>query len=195
MKSYFRVFMLMTFVAALASQAQAAPIAYLGTLSPGVPVAGTNMQPAGSQSNPVGADYWQFYAEAGANVTVIGDRQVGHYDMSFWIFSGIYADTDDFGGSFPGTQGANLIGFGDDQQPPNIAGPFGDPLIAFVAPLSGLYTVAVTNFLSDNQPPNPYTLEARGISAVPEPASMFLLGSGISGLVAARRRRARTQIQ
>jgi hypothetical protein len=191
MKSSFRVVMLIGFVVALAARAEAAPIVYLGTLPNGVAVAGINGQVAGNPSTPAGADYWQFFATAGSLVNVFGDRQAGHYDMSFWIFSGLYADTSDFGPSFPGLQAANFIAFGDDQDPPNIAGPFGDPNVSFIAPSTGGYTVAVTNFLSSAGPPNPYTLTATGITAVPEPASMLLLGSGISGLIAARRRRAR----
>ena len=36
----------------LAASAQAWPISYLGTLNPGDPVAGVNLQPPGSQNKP-----------------------------------------------------------------------------------------------------------------------------------------------
>jgi hypothetical protein len=188
-----RILVLVAFaVGSLAARAEAVPISYAGTLSPGVPVAGVNTQPPGDESNPVGAQYWSFFANSGAAVTIFGDRQAGHYDMSFWVFSGLYADTNDFApGGFDGSE-PGFIAFGDDQDPPNIPGPFGDPRVNFIAPVTGAYTVAVTNFASSAGPPNPYTLQANGInavpSAVPEPASMLLLGSGISGLIAARRR-------
>ena len=165
---------------AIAGPATAAPIVYEGTLHNGVQVAGVNTQAAGNQANPVGADYWQFQASAGSLVTVFGDRQAGHYDMAFWIHSGLYADTNDI--SFGG---AGFIAFGDDQDAPNIAGPFGDPRAVFIAPVTGWYTVAVTNFLSNGQPPNPYTLEARG---VPEPMTLSLLGLGLAAAGVRRRR-------
>ena len=166
---------------AIGGPATAAPIVYEGTLQNGVTVNGVNMQVAGNQNNPVGADYWQFQANAGSLVTVFGDRLAGHYDMAFWIHSGLYADTNDI--SFGG---AGFIAFGDDQDPPNIGGPFGDPRSTFVAPVTGWYTVAVTNFLSNNQPPNPYALTATG---VPEPMTLSLLGLGLAA-AAVRRRRA-----
>lgn len=172
---------------AVAGPAIAAPISYIGTLQPGTPVVEVNTQGAGNSTNPVGADYWGFYADAGGAITVIGDRLAGHYDMSFWIFAGQFADTNDFGASF-GVGDAGFIHFGDDQDPPNIAGPFGDPRSAFVAPVSGFYTIAVTNFLSSAGPPNPYQLEARGVN-VPEPLTLSLVGLGLAG-VAMRRRRA-----
>lgn len=169
------------------ASASATPITYLGTLQPGVQVTGINTQVPGSTTNPEGADYWQFYANAGDAVTVFGDRLASHYDMSFFILFGTFADTSAFGGSFDVTD-SSFTAFGDDEAPPNIAGPFGDPLEAFVAPTTGFYTVAVTNFLSSAGPPNPYALQADGIQAVPEPASMILMGTGLVGLVIARRR-------
>lgn len=170
---------------AVAGSANAAPITYLGTLSPGVPVVEVNTQGAGNSSNPVGADYWGFYADAGDNVTVFGDRLAGHYDMSFWILFGAFTDTNQFGGSFGGDSA--FEDFGDDEDAPNIPGPFGDPRSVFVAPFSGFYTVAVTNFLSSQGPPNPYRLQADGVN-VPEPLTLSLLGLGLAAAAARRRR-------
>ena len=171
---------------AVAGSANAAPIVYSGTLSNGDQVAGINTQVPGSQSDPVGANYYYANVVAGSAVEIFGDRQDadGHFDMSFWVFEGQFADTDDFGGSIDAGD-AGFIAFGDDQDPPNFPGPFGDPHVNFIAPSSGIYTVVVTNFLSDAGPPNAFTLQANG---VPEPLTLSLLGLGLAA-VAVRRRR------
>lgn len=92
------------------------PIVYTATLFDNVPVIGTISQPNGQPSNPVGAVYYSFYANAGAPVTVIGRRLSGPYDMAFWVFAGLFSDTDAFGPSF-GSNDPGYIDFGDDQLP------------------------------------------------------------------------------
>lgn len=116
----------------------------------------------------------------------------GHYDMSFWIFQGLFSDTSAFGTFFdlfdPG-----FIDIGDEEDPPNIPGPFGDPNVTFIAPATGFYTVAVTNYDSDAGPPNPFRLTATGIQAaaiIPEPGSVALFGMA-SALVVLYARRQR----
>lgn len=168
----------------LAGSALATPIVYLGTLVPNVPVSGNNLQIPGDFDNPVGADYWNIFATAGHRVDIVGDRQAVDYDMAMWIFRGTFTDTDQFGAFFSASD-AGFIGFFDDEEAPNIpGGPFGDPRAFFLAPVTGFYTIAVTNNLSFQDPPNPYTL-----TSVPEPASMLLLGGGLAGVAAAARRR------
>jgi|SoiMethySBSTD1v2_1073268.scaffolds.fasta_scaffold4229760_1 hypothetical protein len=79
---------------------QADPIVYIDTLQPGVPVTGIQTQPAGNPDNPIGAQYYMFSATAGANVDIFGDRLDSAYDMSFWVLSGVYTDTTQFGSAF-----------------------------------------------------------------------------------------------
>lgn len=172
------------------SVAGAVPIVYNSQLQNGVPVLGTISQPNGNSSNPVGAEYYSFYATAGSPISISGDRLDGPYDMSFWVMSGIYNDTNDFGGSLPG--GAAFFDFADDEAAPFIPGPFGDPRSVFVAPLTGYYTVAVTNFLSNGNPPYDFRLQANGVTLEPEPISIMVwglaAGAGIVGYGLRRRK-------
>jgi hypothetical protein len=172
-------------ICGLTAPASAVPITYSGVLYNGVTTAGVNNQTPGNQSNPVGATYFGFFANAGDNVVLFGDRQAGHYDMSFWVLSGFYTDTTQIGGSFPGS--ASFSDFGDDEDPPNIPGPFGDPRSVFVAPTTGFYTVGVTNFLSGpGGPPNPFTLNLSGTT--PEPTTLAVFGLMAVGAYGVRRR-------
>jgi len=172
---------------ALPSVAAAVPISYVGVLFDGVTAVGVNTQAPSNENNPIGAEYYQFYANAGSALTITGNRLAIYYDMSFWVFAGLFADTSAFGATFD-TGDPGYVDFADDE----IAdpGPFGDPLSVFAAPTTGWYTVAVTNFLSDpGGPPNPFELTATGVENVPEPGTMLLLGSGIAGIAVRRRRR------
>ena len=172
-------------VAGFAAGAFAAPIVYNENLGPGAVVTGTISQPAGNPSNPVGAEYYSFFAVAGTSVTIIGDRLDGGYDMSMWILSGLFGDTDVFGGAFDASDAPFTL-FADDEDPPNIAGPFGDPRAAFIAPITGFYTVAVTNFLSSGN--GPFDFQLTAIGTVPEPGTLALLGLAVAAFGFVRRR-------
>ena len=180
----------LTLVLAGATASSAAPIVYQQPLiPPGGTVAGVNTQAPGNQSNPIGATYYSFFATVGSNVTVTGQRQAGFYDMSFWLFQGLFADTIAFGALFDAGD-PGFIDFADDELPPAIPGPFGDPRSIFVAPVTGFYTIAVTNFLSGaGGPPNPFELTVQGNAAVPEPTTLAVFGlMGAAGFGYIRRR-------
>lgn len=163
----------------------ASPITYTDLVS-GIPVFGVNTQPSSSQNDPVGANYYRFLAGAGSSVEVVGDRLDGHFDMAFWIFSGSFGDTNAFGAAFD-VSDSSFARFGDDEDAPNLPGPYGDPHESFIAPTTGWYTVAVTNYLSSSNANSDFRL----VVDVPEPGSLLLLVVGVSGIaVASRRRRA-----
>jgi hypothetical protein len=182
-----RFFMAAAAIVLVASSTLATPIVYQQPLMPAGAqnVPGVNTQGPGNQTNTNGATYHYFYAQAGSLVTLNGNRERGPYDMSFGIWQGTYADTNDLA-----FFDANFIAFGDDEDAPNIPGPFGDPRSSFIAPTNGFYTVAVTNFLSsDGGTVNPYNLDIIGNANTPEPASMALFGGiAVAGIAGLRRR-------
>jgi hypothetical protein len=169
-----------------AASVQAVPITYDGTLTSGVAVNGVTTQDPFLFDEPIGADYWRFSAPAGATVLVNGRRTAGHYDMALWVFAGLFTDTDQFAGPFDQFSPGFVARF-DDEAAPFVQGPFGDPQGSFRAVAGGLYTIVVTNGLSDAGSPNSYALT---LSTVPEPGTMALLGAGLLGVVARLRRRA-----
>jgi cyclic lactone autoinducer peptide len=186
-----RIMICLAMVVAASAAATAAPIVYQQPeMPPGAQnVPGVNTQTSGNAGNPVGATYHYFYATAGTQITLNGDRLRGPYDMSFWVFSGLFNDTNQFGGSFDAGD-PGFIDFGDDEDPANIPGPFGDPRTVFNAPTTGFYTIAVTNFASgDNLTQNPYNLDILGNVASPEPLSIAVFGGllAVGGLAARRR--------
>ncbi len=187
MKSILLAFLL-GFIAVPA--AQATPISYT-RLSNGVPVVG-QIAATHVYNNPVGAQYYSLFANAGSTVNVVGARLEANYDMAFWLFRGLFADTNDFGGLFAYSSPA-FVTIGDDENPANIPGPYGDPNSSFFVSTSGFYTVAVANFVSGDPGPDglfDYRLTARGISAqnIPAPAVLALLGLGLVVLAYTHRR-------
>lgn len=187
-------------LAGLQLDAAADPITYDGELTAGVTASGE--LPTGDYYDARDADFWQFWATAGDAVTVAVERVDSDLDPAQWIYAGLYSDTSDgaltagthyFQNSLPA-----FVAFADDNIPN--PGPWGDPLSAFVAPNTGWYTVAVTEYASGPLPTDgdyDYEITVRGItgnpprqSPVPEPAMLALVTCGICGVFVSRRRKA-----
>lgn len=143
---------------------------------------GTISQSSSNHSNPVGAQYFKFWGNAGTVYSVTGQRLDPAYDMAYWLFEGQFADTDAFGGSFdildPG-----FVDFADDEIP-NL-GPYGDPFCEFTSATTGWFTIAVTNYATKASPPYRFQVQ---VSGIPEPSTFFLVLSAALGFVTVRRR-------
>ncbi|WP_136795715.1 MULTISPECIES: autotransporter domain-containing protein [Desulfosediminicola] len=123
----------------------AAPITYEGDLGTsedffGQVVAGNNY------SNPTGWSYYAFGAKAGTVITINGHRQENALDPVAGVFSGIFTDT----AELPGSSIGSGITSADDNMAelPGFSGPWADPSISFVVPDDGLYTYAISSFVS-----------------------------------------------
>jgi hypothetical protein len=181
--------------------AHATPITYNATLQSGIPVTG-QIAASNRYDEPVGAQYYLFHAGSGDEVEVAGSRLWWGYDMAFWIYEGQFTDTSAFGYRFDDDD-PGYVGFYDDEV--DRFGPWGDPLAQFVAPSTGPYTVAVTNYLSSaygfssfgpsafsgfsGLSPQcydprlyPFQLVAVMPTSVPEPTGVLWLGFGLAFL-------------
>lgn len=150
----------------------------------------------GSGVDVVGASGWAFFifqANVFDHITIEVDRAIGDLDPASSVVFG-----DATGVDFAALTGNNIfnwsgpgltapIAFGDDNHPPALPGPYGDPAYAFIASSTGTYTVAVGSWVSAGSPPYAINIQVLG-STAPTPGSLALLGLG--GLAAIRRRRA-----
>lgn len=177
-------------IAALAGTASA-QVVVSGDLTNGASQNGVITVNGNTNTNSSAWSYWTFAANAGDNINVNVDRITGELDPIAAVHFGNVA-----GASFAdlpdlinwNAAGLTFVAIGDDDEPPAVPGPFGDPNFGFVAANSGIYSIAVSSFASGQIPANGYqfSIVVTG-STVPTPAAATLLGLG--GLVALRRRR------
>ena len=165
----------------------AAPITYRGQLFNVTPITDTIPDNLGNYYDPDAANYYSFYATAGSAVNIRGTRLDFDFDPAFFVHTGLFADTAAFGGDLR----VGALDFADDEIPH--PGPFGDPDSNFLAPVTGFYTVAFVDYLSGTDLGSnqlwDYSLVARGVSGVPEPGALGLVGLGIAAAFLMRRRR------
>ena len=143
--------------------------------------------PGTDWKDPSEAQYFNFQLAEADSVTITGQRQDFDYDMAFWLFEGLFNDTEEFGPIFDSD---SFIEFADDEIPH--PGPFGDPWF-FDTLAAGWYTIAVVNYVSGpNAGANGMFDFNLYVQSVPEPSEAMwsLLGLGAVALGVARRRRA-----
>lgn len=161
--------------------ARAAPVAYEGTLTLGAAVTGSVGGFSYFLDDGPNVDFWRILLNAGQSYSIRGTRLNNNLDPAFDLYFGVTtADTSEFIDQ-TSWGGLTLIASADDE----VAnpGPGGDPLLTFVAPSTGLYTVAIGGFNSTDAGQYPYSL-----AAVPVPGTALLLLPGLIGLRLTRRR-------
>jgi len=172
--------------------AEAAVLTYNGTLTPNVTQLGFTPPVGNTGLDPSLWSYWQFSATAGEEFYIEVDRISGVLDPAAGVFAGTFTDTDDLLPFFD-IYGGDA--FGDDEDAPAVFGPYGDPNFYFQASMSGIYTLAIASMASGLDPQLlafGYQVTLRPLNnniGTPEPGMIGLLGLGLAGIAAARRRR------
>jgi len=179
--------------------AQAIPIFYLGDLLSGESGFGSTTGDSWFTDDGTSVGFWSFFASTGDTVTIEGHRLDIGLDTVLSLYRGVtaadqseFSNTSDFGG-------ITFLAFADDEIPN--PGPFGDPHLDYGITDTGDYTIAIGGFFSSSPSADyRYRLDIEGNSArprrgeedpnaIPEPASMLLLGSGLASMACFRKKR------
>jgi hypothetical protein len=180
--------------------AKAVPIVFLGDLTDGVLQTGANSP--SSFGTPANWDFYTFSANSGDNIGVVGRRLPfgSNNDPTTTICFGTETDTSAFTNANSCGPNTTFIARYDDQIPD--PGIFGDPSGNFIAPSTGVYTLAMIGLGSTDSCQDgagslcEYSVQVRGSTApppnrqsVPEPGGLVLFGLGLLGIVVAQRRK------
>ena len=158
------------------SGVQAAPITYQGTLQQFMTASGSVGGFSFFDNDAANSDFWSFSGFAGQLIGIRVARGNPALDPAASLFLGTTtADESQFvyDASFGGM---TFLALADDEI--DVMGPFGDPYLTFVLPVTGQYTVVVGGLASDGEGPFPYTIQLQ----VPLPATLPLLALGLSTL-------------
>jgi hypothetical protein len=133
-------------------------------------------------------DFWSFTAQAGDLITIRGTRIDAALDPTMDVLFGLTSADDSLFRTGKSWADLQFIGTSDDVvEPP--AGPFGDPVLTFLAPSSGSYTLVIGGSGSDGEGPYSYNLSMSAVQAVPEPSSLLLMMAGLGCVAGVVRRR------
>jgi hypothetical protein len=176
------------FVAATTA-AQAVPIKYEGELAlPDSSVAGSVGGFGYVREIADQVDFWSFTAHAGDLITISGIRTDAALDPTLDVLFGVTSADDSLFRTGQSWADLQFIGTSDDVvEPP--AGPFGDPVLTFLAPSSGNYTIVIGGSGSEGEGPYAYSLSLSAVQAVPEPSTLLLMMAGLACVAGVARRR------